>query len=86
MVEHLSDRVATMSLGTIGEIASRDEVYTDARHRYTRALLAAVSVPDPLRRAERPPLRGDFPSPLSPPPPLSETARAGRGRLAHSQT
>jgi peptide/nickel transport system ATP-binding protein len=59
--------VAIMYLGKIVEIASRDEVYADARHPYTRALLAAVPVPDPRRRAERPPLGGDVPSPLSPP-------------------
>jgi peptide/nickel transport system ATP-binding protein len=68
VVEHLSDRVAIMYLGKIVEIASRDEIYADARHPYTRALLAAVPVPDPRRRAERPPLGSDVPSPLSPPP------------------
>jgi peptide/nickel transport system ATP-binding protein len=68
VVEHLSDRVAIMYLGKIVEIGSRDEVYAEPRHPYTRALLAAVPVPDPRRRAERPPLGGDVPSPLSPPP------------------
>jgi oligopeptide/dipeptide ABC transporter ATP-binding protein len=67
VVEHLSDRVAIMYLGKIVEIGSRNEVYTDPRHPYTRALLAAVPVPDPRRRAEQPPLGGDVPSPLSPP-------------------
>jgi oligopeptide/dipeptide ABC transporter ATP-binding protein len=67
VVEHLSDRVAIMYLGKIVEIGSRDEVYIDPRHPYTRALLAAVPVTDPRRRAERPPLGGDVPSPLSPP-------------------
>ncbi len=68
VVEHLSDRVAIMYLGKIVEIGSRDEVYGEPRHPYTRALLAAVPVPDPHRRAQRPPLGGDVPSPLSPPP------------------
>jgi oligopeptide/dipeptide ABC transporter ATP-binding protein len=57
-----------MYLGKIVEIGSRDEVYAEPRHPYTRALLAAVPVPDPRRRVERPPLGGDVPSPLSPPP------------------
>jgi oligopeptide/dipeptide ABC transporter ATP-binding protein len=68
VVEHLSDRVAIMYLGKIVELGPRDLVYDDPRHPYTRALLAAVPVPDPRRRAERPPLGGDVPSPLSPPP------------------
>src|SRR5262249_50771817 len=68
VVEHLSDRVAIMYLGRIVEVGSREEVYGDPRHPYTRALLAAVPVPDPRRRGERPPLEDDVPSPLSPPP------------------
>ena len=67
VVEHLSDRVAIMYLGKLVEVGSRDEVYAEPRHPYTRALLAAVPVPDPRRRAARPPLGGDVPSPLSPP-------------------
>jgi peptide/nickel transport system ATP-binding protein len=68
VVEHLSDRVAIMYLGRIVEVGSREEVYGDPRHPYTRALLAAVPVPDPTRRGERAPLEDDVPSPLSPPP------------------
>src|SRR5215813_12598791 len=67
VVEHLSDRVAIMYLGRIVEVGSREEVYGDPRHPYTRALLAAVPVPDPKRRGERAPLEDDVPSPLSPP-------------------
>src|SRR5262249_11727531 len=67
-VGHLSDRVAIMYLGRIVEVGSREEVYGAPRHPYTRALLAAVPVPDPRRRGERPPLEDDVPSPLSPPP------------------
>jgi oligopeptide/dipeptide ABC transporter ATP-binding protein len=68
VVEHLSDRVAIMYLGRIVEVGSREEVYGDPRHPYTRALLAAVPVPDPTRRGKRAPLEDDVPSPLSPPP------------------
>jgi peptide/nickel transport system ATP-binding protein len=68
VVEHLSERVAIMYLGKIVEIGSRDEVYGDPRHPYTRTLLAAVPVADPRRRHERAAVTGDVPSPLSPPP------------------
>jgi len=68
VVEHLSERVAIMYLGKIVEIGSRDDVYGDPRHPYTRTLLAAVPVADPRRRHERAVVTGDVPSPLSPPP------------------
>ena len=53
IIEHLSDRVAVMYQGKIVELASRDEIYTNARHPYTRALLSAVPVPDPRQRKDR---------------------------------
>jgi oligopeptide/dipeptide ABC transporter ATP-binding protein len=67
VVEHLSDRVAIMYLGRIVEQGPRDEVYGNAPHPYTRALLSAVPVPDPRRRSARVALPGDAPSPLAPP-------------------
>jgi len=67
VVEHLSDRVAIMYLGRIVELATRDEIYGDARHPYTRALLAAVPVPDPDRPRTHVPQAGDPPSPMAPP-------------------
>jgi peptide/nickel transport system ATP-binding protein len=52
IIEHLSDRVAVMYQGRIVELASRDEIYTNPRHPYTRALLSAVPVPDPRQRKD----------------------------------
>jgi peptide/nickel transport system ATP-binding protein len=52
IIEHLSDRVAVMYQGKIVELSSRDEIYRNPRHPYTRALLAAVPVPDPRQRRD----------------------------------
>ncbi len=67
VVEHLCDRVAVMYLGRIVEVGTRDEVFGDPQHPYTRALLSAIPVPDPSRRRVRVALAGELPSPLHPP-------------------
>ncbi len=67
VVEHVSRRVAIMYLGKIVEFASSDVVYSDPRHPYTRARLAAAPVADPTRKKKRVVLEGDVPSPVNPP-------------------
>jgi peptide/nickel transport system ATP-binding protein len=70
VVRHLSDRIAVMYLGTIVELAGRDDLYGRPAHPYTKALLSAVPIPDPVaeRQREQVLLSGDLPSPVSPPP------------------
>jgi peptide/nickel transport system ATP-binding protein len=67
VVEYLCDRVVVLYLGKVMEVATTDELFAHPSHPYTRALLAASPKPDPELSTERIALKGDIPSPISPP-------------------
>jgi peptide/nickel transport system ATP-binding protein len=65
--KYLCDRVAIMYLGRIVELASRDELFSHPHHPYTKALLAAVPIPDPRARKQKDVPVGEIPSAIDPP-------------------
>ena len=69
VVRHISDRVMVMYLGNAMEVAQANELYTNPQHPYTKALMSAVPIPDPMieRNKKIELLQGDLPSPINPP-------------------
>ena len=67
VVEHIADDVMVMYLGVPIESGTRDTIFRNPRHPYTRVLLSATPVADPFRKKERIVLKGELPSPLNPP-------------------
>ncbi|WP_343207004.1 ABC transporter ATP-binding protein [Brevibacillus brevis] len=67
VVEHLCTRIGVMYLGSLLELASRDELFLEPLHPYTKALLSSVPLPIPKYKRERIVLQGDMPSPANPP-------------------
>lgn len=67
VVQYLCDRVVVLYLGRVMEIAPTSDLFASPAHPYTRALLSAAPIPDPVQAAPRVALQGDPPSPLNPP-------------------
>ena len=67
VVKIMTDRVAVMYLGKLVEIGKTDDIFNDARHPYTKALLSAIPVVDPEVKRKRIILEGEMPNPMDPP-------------------
>lgn len=84
IVRYISDRIAVMYLGNLMEIGNSDEVYNNALHPYSQALLSAVPIPDPdlEQQKQRVILQGDVPSPIDVPKgcPFAGRCRYGKDK------
>lgn len=68
LARHICDRMAVMYLGKIMEMGSTEEILKESLHPYTKALMAAVPIPDPTSRRTKVVIKGEIPSPVNPPP------------------
>ncbi len=64
VVQHIADHVAVMYLGTIVERAKSTDLYGNAKHPYTMALLRSIPIPDPDKAGNKLPIEGELPSPM----------------------
>jgi oligopeptide/dipeptide ABC transporter ATP-binding protein len=67
VIEHICDRVAIMYLGKIVEIGTKDDIFSNPQHPYTKALLSAIPKVGQRDRSDRILIQGDVPSPVNPP-------------------
>jgi dipeptide transport system ATP-binding protein len=67
VVRHIANDVMVMYLGRVVEQGTREDIFANPQHPYTQALLSATPQPDPERKRQRMVLKGELPSPLSPP-------------------
>lgn len=67
VIKYISDVIGVMYLGNLVEMASKDEIFDNPMHPYTKSLLSAIPIPDPDFKMNRTILKGDLPSPANPP-------------------
>ena len=67
VVKFISDKILVMYLGAVMEFGSKEDIFKNPLHPYTKALFSAVPNPDPTAKTERIKLEGDIPSPANPP-------------------
>ena len=67
VVKFISDKILVMYLGAVMEFGTKEDIFTNPLHPYTKALFSAVPNPDPTAKTQRIKLEGDIPSPANPP-------------------
>ena len=67
VVKFISDKILVMYLGAVMEFGTKEDIFKNPMHPYTKALFSAVPNPDPTAKMDRIKLEGDIPSPANPP-------------------
>ena len=67
VVKFISDKILVMYLGAVMEFGTKEDIFRNPMHPYTKALFSAVPNPDPTQKMDRIKLQGDIPSPANPP-------------------